>query len=267
MFGERARTAIAGLVGTALLLGCATPGQSPTQAQGSSSEAHDPCNAMTSAMAGAVVGAIAGAIVGGKDSAAKGAAIGAAGGALGCLAINVRSRQVKTAAQADQDFRNRNSGALPAEPAVREYSARLASPNARKGQPLIVHSVVELTNGAVEPVREVKEELVIFEPQGKPFKSGSKPFMATTAGRYENSFEVKMPAEAPQGVYALKTNVYVNGKLKATRDLSTQVVWSGEREGPVAAAALPSSPAPACCASAVHAARKVTARASASVQG
>lgn len=75
--------------------------------------------------------------------------------------------------------------------------------------------------------RAVREELSIYNPDGAPFKTGSKPFSANSAGRCENSFEVKLPEGVSQGVYALKTHVYVNGKLAATRDLRTQVVWDG----------------------------------------
>ena len=33
-----------------------------------------------------------------------------------------------------------------------------------------------------------------------------------------------MPAGVSQGIYGVKTNFYVNGKLAATRDLRTQLV-------------------------------------------
>jgi hypothetical protein len=97
----------------------------------------------------------------------------------------------------------------------------------QRGQPFKVISVVELTNGSVHQVREVREELVLLNPDNTPIKNGAKPFAASSAGRYENSFELKLPEGAPQGVYSMTTRLYVNDKLVASRDLRTQVAWDG----------------------------------------
>lgn len=212
----------------ALLGACAAPrGQGgPSGGQADSAAGDDPCKVGNSAVAGAVAGAVLGALMNGKKGAAQGAVAGGALGAAACVAINHQSRQTKSAAQADADYQKAR-GALPTEPAVVSYSPQLASNSVQRGQLMKVNSSLELVNGTTQPVREVREELVIFNPDGTAFKSGSKPFSANSAGRYENSFEVKLPEGASQGVYSLKTNVYVNGKPTATRDLRTQVVWDG----------------------------------------
>lgn len=208
----------------ALLGACAAPRGQGGQAGAAGEE--DPCSVGKSAVAGAVAGAVLGALLNGKKGAAQGALAGGALGAAACVAINYKSRQTKSAAQADADYQKAR-GALPTEPAVVSYSPQLAANTVQRGQPMKVNSSLELVNGTTQPVREVREELAIFNPDGTAFKSGSKPFIANTAGRYENSFEVKLPEGVSQGVYALKTNVFVNGKLVATRDLRTQVVWDG----------------------------------------
>jgi hypothetical protein len=212
---------VVGVTAVALLGGCAAP-----RGRGGVAANEDPCSVGTSAMAGAFAGALVGALAGGKNAAAKGAVIGGTLGAVACVAINHESRQTKSAAQADADYQKAR-GTLPSEPTVVTYSAQLASNSVRRGQPMMISSYLEMVNGTTQPVREVREELAIFNPDGTPFKSRSKPFSANTAGRYENSFEVKLPEGVSQGVYALKTNLYVNGKLAATRDLRTQVVWDG----------------------------------------
>ena len=139
--------------------------------------------------------------------------------------MNVQSRQTKTAAQADADYQ-RARGALPELPAVVAYSPTMAG-TVQRGQKFNINSSLEVVNVRNEPVREVREELVIYNPDGKQFGTSAKPFAASGSGRFENSFEVGLPANASQGVYALKTNVFVNGKPSASRDLRTQLVWNG----------------------------------------
>ena len=221
------------ITAAALLGACATTeGPGGSKQQGAANE--DPCSVGSSALAGALAGALLGALVDGKNGALRGGAIGAGVGALACVAINVNSRQTKTAAQAEQDYL-RTSKALPKEPTVTAYNTQLQSSAVKRGQSLLDSSARELVNGRNQAVNEVKEDLIVCNPDGTPFKTGSKPFTANSAGRFENSFELKLPEGAHQGAYALKTNVYVNGKMLATRDLRTQVVWNGSTGVVVAA--------------------------------
>lgn len=188
----------------------------------------DPCNVAGSAMAGALVGAILGGVTGGQKGAIRGAALGTVAGGILCAVVNTQSSQTRTAAQVDQDYQ-RNRGNLPAQPTVSSYSPRMASSVVQKGQPFLVVSTVELVNGRTEPVREVREELLIYSPDGQLIKNGSKPFVANNAGRFENRFSVNLGADAPQGVYPMKTNLVLNGRVVETRDLRTQIVWNGEQ--------------------------------------
>jgi hypothetical protein len=206
---------------TSLVSGCATTGQSgmsQTQyPQGGVAAEQDPCAVGSSALLGALMD--------GKRGAARGAAAGGIVAALGCVAINSQSRQTRTAAQVDNDF-IRTRGRLPAEPQVVSYQPRLNASTVQRGKPVVVNSTVELVNGATTPVMQVREELVVFDQDGKQFKSGSKALTNNSGGRFENSFEITLPKDASQGRYALRTNLYVNGKLSASRDLNTQLVWS-----------------------------------------
>lgn len=219
-----ARQMIALTVATALLAGCAAPG-GPGGPGGANAQDQDPCSVGSSAAAGAVVGALLGAMVNGKNGALAGAALGGAAGGLGCYAVNVRHRQLRTAAQTDQDY-VRAKGALPAQPQVVSYTSQVSNSVVERGKPFTVSSTTELVNGRTEPVSDVREELVLLDPQGKPFKNGSKPLenKSNSGGRFQNSFELKLPQGVSQGTYAMKTNLYVNGKLSATRDLQTQLV-------------------------------------------
>ena len=112
MLNQTTLRAAAALTITAMLAGCATAPMNPNGVRqdypqgGQHPQANttddDPCSVGTTAAAGAAVGALLGALVSGKNGALKGAAIGGGLAAAGCLAINVNSRQTKTAAQADR---------------------------------------------------------------------------------------------------------------------------------------------------------------------
>lgn len=218
------RSKLAYLIVAAMLAGCATPKGGPGQSAANGAE--DPCSVGRSALAGAAAGALLGAVIGGKDGAAKGALLGGAVGAVACVTINVQSRQTKSAEQSDREYRQAK-GTLPPNPVVVSYASQLGASAMKRGESLKVSSVLELVNGTAKPVQEVREELLVFNPDGSPIKNGSKPFTASSGGRYENQFELRLPANAPQGAYKLKTKLYVNGESLAERDLSTQLVWDG----------------------------------------
>ena len=198
---------------TALALitgGCAT-----TPGPGTSGS--DQCNVAQSAVAGAVIGAVLGGMIGGQRGALQGAALGTAGSVGICLVMNVQSRQVKTAAQSDADYR-RTVGSLPATPRIVSYTPSLNTANVPRGQPLVITSVVEIVNGSQEPIREVREELLLFDRAGQRFQETQKPASLSAGGRYVNSFSIDWPAQVPPGIYTAQTRVSVNGKILATRD-------------------------------------------------
>ncbi|MHA4866790.1 glycine zipper 2TM domain-containing protein [Duganella sp. PWIR1] len=226
MYSKQSTKAIASVLLAALVAGCATvPQQQGRQASAPEQDA-DPCSVGKSALAGAAAGALLGALLDGKKGAMKGAAIGGAAGALGCVAINAQSRQTRTAAQVDQDY-VRSRGALPREPQVVSYQPQLSSNIVQRGRPVKITTTAELVNGTATPITEVREELVVFDSHGEQIKSGAKPLVNRSGGRFENTFEVSLPEQASQGIYTMKTNLYINNKLMARRDMNTQLVWDG----------------------------------------
>lgn len=224
---------VASLLLTSLMAGCANMPQqngggqnrqaSDQYGQPGQQVQEDPCSVGTTAVAGAAVGALLGALVNGKKGAVQGAALGGVVGALGCVAVNSNSRQTKTAAQADRDY-VKSRGALPRDPQVVSYTPQMSSTVVKRGAPMVIKSTVELVNGSVTPITEVREEMVVFDTHGEQIRSKDKPLVNRSGGRFENSFELSLPQQAPQGLYTIKTNLYVNGKLMAKRDMSTQLV-------------------------------------------
>jgi hypothetical protein len=212
---------------TSLLGGCAVPPQQGAMVRDTSNTHpkaadQDPCSVGSSAVAGAAIGALIGGLAKGRKGAMKGALAGGAIGVVGCLAINANSRQTRTAAQVDQEY-IRTHSRLPADPQVVAYMPSIAG-TAQRGRPMQVNSTVELVNGSQNKVTEVREELQVFDQSGRQFKDGGKQLTNNSGGRYENSFVMTLPESVSQGVYTMKTTLYVNGKVAATRNLQTQLV-------------------------------------------
>lgn len=210
------------VLAVAYLSGCAAPGQQGT----SSSEG---CSTAISAVVGGGIGVLLNNTLGDPRNNVRAAAIGAATGAGMCLFV--KSRQVKTAAQVDADYSQRN-GALPPEPKVVNYSTIATSPTVRRGEKFQINSNFELVNGSRTKITDVKEELTLISPDGKPLQSGSKPVaikseQVNTAGAYTNSFNITIPEGVPQGKYTVQTRLLVNGKELAHNSQATQMVWDG----------------------------------------
>lgn len=224
---DTSKKLIAAALVTSFLSGCAVPPQQGGTYQDASNTHpktanEDPCSVGQSALAGAALGALLGGLTKGGKGAVRGALAGGAIGAAGCLAINANSRQTRTAAQVEEAYIKTHSR-LPAEPQLIAYTPSIAG-TAQRGQPVQVNSTVELVNGSQNRVTEVREELQVFDQSGKQFLNGQKPLVNTTSGRFENSFILTLPESVSQGTYTMKTTLYVNGKVSATRNLQTQLV-------------------------------------------
>lgn len=166
-------------------------------------------------------GAVLGALISGK----KGAARGAVAGLAACAVVEIASRQTKSAAQVDQQYRASNRNQLPPNARIDAYST-LITPNgvARGGEAIKIQSTIRAVSGASEPVQDVKEVLIAYAPTGEEFKRGEKKVNdATGSGEYDNSFTLRLPQGAPQGMYRLKTQVFLNGKPSLARESSMQV--------------------------------------------
>lgn len=209
-----------------ILSGCATI--TGTGKVDNNSSSVDSCNAATAAMIGGTIGLL----LGSRDAdAGRGAVIGAAVGAMACGLYNtVTSKLIKSSHQADEAYKKANGGRLPDTPAVVAYNAKIGSSQYKRGQTVIIKSSVELVNGTREPIKTVREELVMLDTDGKPSEVSkkNKPFTATAGGAYENSFEFTFPDQAPQRRYDFMTKLYVNDKLIQTQTLQTQVASDGQ---------------------------------------
>lgn len=199
----------------ALLAGCATPGPQGV-ADTKTSDSVTRCAALGAG------GALLGALIAGKGGAIKGAAAGLAA----CAVIEIASRQTKSADEVDRQYKAVNRNQLPSHAKVDAYST-VVTPNGavKAGEPIKVQSTIRAVSGTQEPIYDVKEMLVAYSPNGDEFKRGEKRVNdASGSGEYTNSFTLTLPQGAPQGIYKLQTQVFVNGKLVSRRDSSVQLV-------------------------------------------
>lgn len=213
-------------IAVALVFGLSSCANNKSREQVSSDSNSNECNAAVAGVAGAIVGGL---LAGGKNR-VKGAAAGAAIGAFACFAINANSRQTKTANQVEADYKSVRGG-LPSSPSVVAYNTSISPGQViRPGADVSVISNIEVVSGQQVPVKDVKEEIVLLDPKGEEFKRGTKAVGENGtpgSGAYQNTFAFKMPNSAPQGVYTVKTQVYVNGSPAQQRENRVQLVMQG----------------------------------------
>lgn len=202
-----------------LLAGCATTG-GPGGIAGTGERA---CNPV---IAGGV-GAALGALIGGKGDRLAGAAVGAAVGALACVAFNHHSEQVKTAKQVDDDYRRAHGGKLPEQPAVVRYTSAFDHASIKAGSEAKLTSYIEVTGSRSGTAPLVEEEIALYKPDGALVRKAKKAVSEqATAGAFQNTFTIPMPAGVPQGDYKVKTSLYVNGTVVGSNDAKLQVVMA-----------------------------------------
>ncbi len=204
-------------IASVLVTGCAAPG-------GQGGQGGDGIASNNTALRCAglgIGGALLGAVVGGKNAAVKGALVGLAA----CAVVEIASRQTKSSEVVDQQYRGNNRNQLPQSAKIDGYTTAV-SPNgvAKAGDAIRVQSLIRAVSGVQEPVTEVKEQLIVYAPSGEEFKRGEKKVNdATGSGEYENSFTLRLPEGAPQGVYKFKTQLFLNGKPATMRESSLQI--------------------------------------------
>lgn len=214
----RIRTLVAATVAVSLALGCASqPGSSPTAGDVFGGD----CNPL---IAGGI-GAALGALVGGRDR-VRGAAIGAGVGALACVGYNYYTKQTKSAQQVTDEYKAAHRGTLPARATVTRFNTNV-QPNANvpAGSAVTVVSYIEVVPGSDNPRPSVEQQIALYSPDGKEVANARKPANESSGGGgFETSFRFTLPQGVPQGVYPVRSQVFVNGQPAANADALFQIV-------------------------------------------
>jgi hypothetical protein len=217
---NRTQTTIAATVAALMLASCAAPGDG-TGATPTDVFSGD-CNPF---IAGALGGAV-GALLGGGSNRVRGAAIGAGVTALACVAFNYQTKQTKSAEQVTKEYKVANRGALPAAATVTRFDAQVApKASVQAGQAVDVASYIEVVPGTKNPRPSVEQQITLYSPDGKEAANARKPANQNPgAGAFETNFRFTMPQGVPQGVYPVKSQVFVNGDPTARTETKFQVV-------------------------------------------
>jgi len=225
------RRLMALFVASSLVLGgCAAPGpnRAPATAgtDGGNGASAD-CNPLLAAGVGALVGGLLG---GGKNT-LRGAALGSAAAALGCVAFNYQAQQVKTAQQVQDDYRKAHRGTLPEQATLVRYDTTFPANSVRGGQKATTASYIEVAPGTRDLTPTVEEELTLYKPDGGVLKTVRKPVSPTNgSGAFRGGFSIPFPEGVPQGVYPIRTALYVNGKRVAGQENKLQIVDLGGQQ-------------------------------------
>lgn len=211
---KRRPALVVAALSAAVLAGCASAPKG-----GVSSD--DPCNPVV----GAVVGGALGAILGGDKHRVQGTAVGAGLGALACVGYNYRAQQTKSAEQVSAEYRQKNNNALPATPTVTAYRTETRNASARGGDEVTVTSNIELVPGAKEPLKELREEFSIVDPNGTERSKIAKTPVAAgaTGGAFVSTLQFQFPKGVPAGAYQVQSRLFVNGKPAQTSSVKIQV--------------------------------------------
>jgi|RhiMetdeSRZDD1v2_1073273.scaffolds.fasta_scaffold01579_34 hypothetical protein len=210
----------------AFAAGCATQQGGSAPQQGGSAPADTlsgDCNPLITGGIGAAIGALAG----GSKNRGTGAAAGAAIGALACVAYNYYAKQTKTAQQVTDEYKAKNKGTLPASATVTRFNVQVApTAKVQAGNAVNVASNIEVVPGTSNPKPNVEQEITLFSPDGAQAGKARKPASVAGAGGggFETSFKFSLPQGVPQGVYPVKSQLYVDGKPAAGTDTRFQVV-------------------------------------------
>jgi hypothetical protein len=214
------RTVIAATLAALVLGSCAAPGDGTGPTAGDFFSGN--CNPLVAGAIGTAVGAL----LGGGTNRVRGAAIGAGVGALACVAYNYSTRQTKSSQQVTDEYKAANRGTLPAVATVTRFDAQVAPKSSvQAGSAIDVASQIEVVPGAKDPRPKIEQQIALYGPDGKEAANARKPANETPGGgAFETNFRFTMPQGVPQGVYPVKSQVYINDQPAAGTETRFQVV-------------------------------------------
>jgi hypothetical protein len=219
----------------ALALACPSPKLALAQAQSNppppSSPQDQPKMEGCNTAAAAVIGAVAGALLSRGNNRLKGAAIGGGLAAAICVAYNYKTRQTKTAQQVSTEYTQQHQGEVPTQSFVAQYETHVGpADQIRRGDSADLASTIDVIQGTDGIDPKVEEEITLLGPDGKPLRTTRKPANPSGGGgEYQTQFTFKLPDGAPQGAYAFKTALYLNGQQVKEGSANLQVASAQDR--------------------------------------
>lgn len=186
--------------------------------------------ASSNRVAGGFLGALAGGVIGGIKGGPKGLIIGAlaggaAGYAAGWLVDEYTTTKTKTPDQVAAEH-NVNVEAPPEKSSVYLYDIDIKPESMLtrgKSVPKLVTTMEVVCGSGGAP--KLDEHVSLVDPDGNVFADKNYPLKVDETNNYIFSRDLKpFPAEAPQGLYAIKSTLYCDGVEVDNKESTFQLV-------------------------------------------
>jgi hypothetical protein len=161
-------------------------------------------------------------------AAARVAAVAVVVTVLTKMIIKHRSERIAKEGQVAEEYKAQNNN-LPAEPMATQYITKTLPGNiVEPGKEVIIQSDIVVVPGTKKKTALIEERIAIYdnEDNTKELKNFTKPVNAKAkrGGRYQNEFSFTLPEGLPQGVYPIKTELLLNGKVVGSSNNDIQLV-------------------------------------------
>lgn len=168
-------------------------------------------------------------------AAAKIAAVALAVTLITKMVIKHRSERIAEEGQVAEEYKTKNN-TLPVEPTATEYVTKTLPGNiVEPGKEVIIQSDIVVVPGTKQKTALIEERIAIYdnEDNTKELKNFTKPVNEETqrGGRYQNEFSFTLPEGLPQGVYPIKTELLLNGKVVNNSNNDIQLVLQVNKLG------------------------------------
>ena len=166
---------------------------------------------------------------------AKVAAVAVAATLITKMIIKHKSKKLEDEKKVAEKYKTEHE-TLPDEAFAAEYVTNtLPGSIVEPGKEIIIKSDIVVVPGAKQKSTLIEERLVIYdnEDNTKELNSLTKAVNKKTkkAGHYENEFAFTLPEGVPQGVYPIKTELLLNGKVVDSSDTGIQLVLEINHQG------------------------------------
>lgn len=161
-------------------------------------------------------------------AAATVAAVGIAVKLIADMVVEYRSQQVSEEAQVIAEYKNLHK-TLPPEPVATEYVTNtLPGSVITPGNQVSIKSNIVVVPGSQKKTALIEERLSIYdnEDNAKQLKNLTKAVNEKNkaGGRFQNEFTFTLPEGLPQGVYPIRNELLLNGKVVETTKNDIQLV-------------------------------------------
>lgn len=159
-------------------------------------------------------------------SAAKVAAISVAAKLMYDMVIDYRTEQVQNDKEISAEYIDK-FGKLPKKSDLFEYGTTLDPVNIMEaGTDVDIQSKVKVVVGTKEKKVKVEERLDVYdnEDPNKVINTLTKTVHEGKGGEYRNYFKFNLPKGLPQGIYKMKTTVFMDGKEANNVNSEMQIV-------------------------------------------